>query len=56
MGYISQEENEMEGKMKTAVMLGIGKMGYEERQIPRPKEDQVLVKLEYVGTCGSDLH
>mgnify|MGYP005805486389 CR=1 FL=1 len=46
----------MEGKMKTAVMLGIGKMGYEERQIPRPKEDQVLVKLEYVGICGSDLH
>lgn len=24
----------MEGKMKTAVMLGIGKMGFEERDIP----------------------
>lgn len=46
----------MEGKMKTAVMLGIGKMGFEERDIPRIKDDEVLVKLEYVGICGSDLH
>ena len=46
----------MEGTMKTAVMLGIGKMGFEERPIPVPKDDEVLVKLEYVGICGSDLH
>ncbi|MCM1136400.1 MAG: NAD(P)-dependent alcohol dehydrogenase [Clostridium sp.] len=46
----------MEGKMKTAVMLGIGKMGFEERDIPKPKDDEVLVKLEYVGICGSDMH
>lgn len=46
----------MEGKMKTAVMLGIGKMGFEERDIPKVKENEVLVKLEYVGICGSDLH
>ena len=46
----------MEGKMKTAVMLGIGKMGFEEREIPSPADDEVLVKLEYVGICGSDLH
>ena len=42
--------------MKTAVMLGIGKMGFEERDIPQIKEDEVLIKLEYVGICGSDLH
>lgn len=46
----------MEGTMKVAVMNGIGKMGFEERSIPVPKEDEVLVKLEYVGICGSDLH
>ncbi len=46
----------MEGKMKTAVMLGIGKMGFEERDIPKVKGNEVLVKLEYVGICGSDLH
>ncbi len=42
--------------MKTAVMEGIGKMGFEERSIPTPKADEVLVKLDYVGICGSDLH
>lgn len=46
----------MEGTMKTAVMLGIGRMGFEERPIPAPKDNEVLVKLEYVGICGSDLH
>ena len=46
----------MEGKMKAAVMLGIGKMGFEERDIPKVKENEVLVKLEYVGIYGSDLH
>ncbi len=46
----------MKGTMKTAVMLGIGKMGFEERPIPVPKDNEVLVKLEYVGICGSDLH
>lgn len=42
--------------MKVAVMLGIGKMGWETRPIPQPKDDEVLVKLEYVGICGSDIH
>ena len=46
----------MNGTMKVAVMEGIGKMGYTERPIPAPKADEVLVKLEYVGICGSDIH
>ena len=46
----------MDGTMKVAVMEGIGKMGYTERPIPAPKDDEVLVKLEYVGICGSDMH
>ena len=46
----------MDGKMKVAVMNGIGKMGFEERDIPTQKADEVLVKLDYVGICGSDLH
>lgn len=46
----------MQGKMKIAVMNGIGKMGFVERDIPRPADNEVLVKLEYVGICGSDLH
>jgi L-iditol 2-dehydrogenase len=46
----------MKGKMKVAVMRGLGKMGYETRDIPQEKENEVLVKVEYVGVCGSDLH
>ncbi|NFG62749.1 MULTISPECIES: NAD(P)-dependent alcohol dehydrogenase [unclassified Clostridium] len=46
----------MEGKMKVAVMTGIGQMKFEEREIPKAKDNEVLVKLEYVGICGSDLH
>lgn len=46
----------MQGTMKVAVMEGIGKMGYTERPIPVPNPDEVLVKLEYVGICGSDMH
>lgn len=42
--------------MKTAVMQGIGKMELIERPVPEPKADEVLVKIEYVGICGSDLH
>ena len=46
----------MEGKMKVAVMTGIGQMKMEERDIPKPKADEVLVQLDYVGICGSDMH
>lgn len=46
----------MNGMMKVAVMDGIGKMSYTNRPIPTPKENEVLVKLEYVGICGSDMH
>ena len=46
----------MNGTMNAAVMEGIGKMGYTRRPIPTPKADEVLVKLEYVGICGSDMH
>lgn len=46
----------MKENMKTAIMTGIGKMDLVERPIPQPKDDEVLVKIEYVGICGSDLH
>lgn len=46
----------MNETMKVAVMEEIGKMGYTQRPIPAPKADEVLVKLEYVGICGSDMH
>lgn len=46
----------MDEKMKVAVMQEIGKIVIMEQRIPQPKENEVLVKLEYIGICGSDLH
>ncbi|PWJ50764.1 NAD(P)-dependent alcohol dehydrogenase [Faecalicatena contorta] len=46
----------MENKMRVAVMTGVAKIELTEREIPIPKADEVLVKIEYVGVCGSDLH
>lgn len=46
----------MKTKMKTAVMTGIEQIAFEERDRPQPKDKEVLIALEYVGICGSDLH
>ena len=46
----------MKNMMKAAVMTGIGKIEMQERPIPEPKENEVLVKIRHVGICGSDLH
>lgn len=46
----------MEGKMRVAIMTDLGKIEMGERDIPTPKDDEVLVRVEYVGVCGSDLH
>lgn len=46
----------MEGMMKTAVMTDIMEVEIQQRPIPQPKDNEVLVKVEYVGICGSDLH
>jgi L-iditol 2-dehydrogenase len=46
----------MQGKMKVALMTDLEKIEITERDIPRPAENEVLIKLEYVGICGSDLH
>ena len=46
----------MEGTMKVAVMKGIREMVIEEHPIPTPADDEVLVKINHVGVCGSDLH
>lgn len=43
-------------KQKGAFMQGTDKMILKEIDIPEIKKDQVLVQLEYVGICGSDVH
>jgi L-iditol 2-dehydrogenase len=37
-------------------MKGVGCIGYEKWDIPTPKSNEALIKLEYVGICGSDIH
>jgi len=47
----------MEGMtMKAAVMVGPGEILIEERPVPQPKDDEVLVRIGAVGVCGSDAH
>lgn len=43
-------------KNRAVYMTGLKKMEIREIEIPVPKEKEVLVKLEYVGICGSDVH
>ncbi len=42
--------------MKVAVLESVKKISMEEREIPKPEEDEVLVKVKSVGVCGSDIH
>ena len=46
----------MQGTMKTAVMTGLKELEWEQRPIPVPSKGEVLVRVEHVGICGSDLH
>lgn len=42
--------------MKTAVMTDIQKITFEDRPAPVPGDNDVQIKVEKVGICGSDLH
>lgn len=43
-------------KNKAAYMVGLDKMEFREIPVPSLKPGEVLVRLEYVGICGSDVH
>lgn len=42
--------------MKVAVLQSIKNIAIEERPEPKPGPDEVLIKVQAVGICGSDLH
>lgn len=46
---------EMGKYMKAHVLYGINDLRYEEVEMPAPNKDDVLVKVEAVGICGSDI-
>ncbi len=41
---------------RTAYMTARRKIEIRDDQMPSPGPDEVLVKLEYIGICGSDIH
>ncbi len=42
--------------MRAAILGGAEDLQIMEKDKPEPKEGEVLVKIEYCGICGSDLH
>ena len=46
----------MADTMKVAVMTANNKVEIIQRPIPKAGRGEALIKLEYVGVCGSDLH
>lgn len=42
--------------MKASVLVAPGRIELEERPVPIPEADSVLVKVTAVGVCGSDAH
>jgi threonine dehydrogenase-like Zn-dependent dehydrogenase len=42
--------------MSAAVYLSPGVIAVEERPVPRPDRDQLVVRVHHCGICGSDIH
>jgi L-iditol 2-dehydrogenase len=42
--------------MRVSVLRGVGDVAVEERPVPEPGPDEVLVRIGSVGVCGSDVH
>ncbi|WP_105030211.1 NAD(P)-dependent alcohol dehydrogenase [Arthrobacter ruber] len=42
--------------MTASVLRGVGDLILEERPVPTPDADQVLIRVHSVGVCGSDVH
>ncbi|GAB2510310.1 NAD(P)-dependent alcohol dehydrogenase [Paramicrobacterium agarici] len=44
------------GRMRASVLTAATSLEVQSREIPVPDADQVLVRIEAVGVCGSDVH
>lgn len=42
--------------MKTLVCQQPGEWAWQSRNIPKPQQDEVLIKIKTVGICGTDIH
>jgi len=52
----SEEQGEAMSQMKSLKITGKMAMEIVDEEIPVPADDQVRIKVAYVGVCGSDLH
>ncbi len=48
--------SEVPSTMTASVLLGVEDLILEERPVPVPDPDEVLVRVHSVGVCGSDVH
>lgn len=42
--------------MKALMYMGPNNMPLKEVDEPKPKENEVMIKVSYCGICGSDIH
>ena len=42
--------------MRSLLISGIRQVGLIEEKVPVPQDGEVLLKINYVGFCGSDLN
>lgn len=47
---------EIPAQMRASVLLSARELTIEERPVPQPAADEVLVQVGAVGVCGSDVH
>lgn len=52
----SQMSEQVPGRMRASVLVEPGRIEVQERPVPEPLPDEVLVKVASVGVCGSDVH
>jgi L-iditol 2-dehydrogenase len=50
------QANRTEDDNPAAVLHGVRDLRLQERPVPRPGPDEVLVEIRSVGVCGSDVH
>ena len=43
-------------KNSEAILVTPKKFEIQECPVPEPKDNEILMKVEYVGMCGSDIH
>lgn len=51
-----RESGMIPATMRSSVLVRAGEIEIQERPVPAPRADEVLVRVTAVGVCGSDVH